>query len=119
VGKFDVFLRVTNGAGKDSMTKTQYIDVGLISIPESDNKHYQVYPSPAVNTLFIRNILNDKPENIFITDLNGKTVKKVNDKYFGPGSTISLDISDLGEGFYILEITGKNHILHYRFLKSK
>ena len=68
----------------------------------SNTNEVKMYPNPVSNSLTIESI--ETIQSIRIYDLSGKIVKhsQVN------GKGIVLDMSDLGEGMYLLQVQGQN-----------
>ncbi len=85
--------------------------VGDVKIPSSDQL-FKIYPNPVSNEISIE-IINEIPEKITLYSLTGKTVRiwqksnQISNK-----NKITLSISDISLGIYMLEIESNN--LSYR-----
>ncbi|MEP0365804.1 MAG: T9SS type A sorting domain-containing protein [Cyclobacteriaceae bacterium] len=74
---------------------------------------FSIYPNPCSETLFIHGSgENQSIEKIIIRDMSGKT-----DLVVEP-STFQVDIKDLTNGLYIIEIESEMESVRFKFLKS-
>ena len=93
-------------------------DVGIYeyqivsNLPEVINNSISVYPNPVKNELFIKNISNEKIEQIILFDISGKNI--LNKSFKQTDNTkVSFDISTLPAGLYLVKVntTNKNHYI--------
>lgn len=88
--------------------------LSTIDIAPTDNQ-FNIYPNPVKNTIHIK---TKEPNTYFveIISLAGQTIKK--DIY--ESKTGSINLSDLGEGFYILKLVNANNnkTYHKSFVKN-
>lgn len=74
---------------------------------------YRIFPNPASQYLFIENKANNGIDKLIIYNILGQLIKS---QFFeGP----LVDISELGQGFYILEIIAGNSIQRFKFKVGK
>lgn len=76
-----------------------YIEVDAID--EFENKGYGIYPNPASSEIKINS--NGKAE-VNIYDMTGRCVKNV---FVNDVNNASIDISDINEGIYFIDVNGK------------
>ncbi|PLX06623.1 MAG: hypothetical protein C0596_14985 [Marinilabiliales bacterium] len=72
-----------------------------------------VYPNPAKNVLFVENT-NNTISSYSIYDITGKLVYETN----GFNRIISIDISDLKSGQYIISFDSEIGIIKRKFIKK-
>ena len=101
-GVFPVTLTATSNGNSYSITKYMY--VGNVGISEMDKQDLSVYPNPADDRVYIRLNQNlSKVNTIEICDMLGKKAKaQYNFSYENNG--ISLDVSSLPAGMYMLSV---------------
>lgn len=101
-GVYSVTLKATNAYGNSTLTKTDYIGVesgvGLSTLPSA----VSIYPNPTNGRLFITNPATEKQE-IAVYNSVGKQVKST----VSADGIISLDITTLAKGIYLVKITNK------------
>jgi len=101
-GVYSVTLKATNAYGNSTLTKTDYIGVesgvGLSTLPSS----VSIYPNPTNGRLFVTNPATEKQE-IAVYNSVGKQVKST----VSTDGIISLDITTLSKGIYLVKITNK------------
>lgn len=78
------------------------------------NSEITIYPNPAANVV---NILskNNEINCVFMTDVNGRTVKNVN---IANATEAQINISDLAAGVYIMKITSNEGIITKKIIKK-
>ena len=100
-GIYSVTLKATNEFGNNTITKTDYISVGvdgIISLPSV----LAVYPNPTNGKLFITNP-SDQTLEITVFNTIGKQVNSTT----SDESVISLDITGQSKGMYMVKIANK------------
>jgi PKD repeat protein len=100
-GVYSVTLTATNEFGNSTITKTDYISVGvdgIINLPSV----VAVYPNPTNGKLFITNP-SDQTLEITVFNTIGKQVNSTT----SDESVISMDITGQSKGVYIVKITNK------------
>ncbi|MBN2172943.1 MAG: beta-propeller fold lactonase family protein [Bacteroidales bacterium] len=116
-GSFDVSLTVTNDAGSDTKTETDYINVlPLTFIDESGfEQKVSVHPNPATDMIYIDLVYDMKttltasvysPQGKLLTWQNLKSKQNV------------LDISNLENGLYILKLGKGSHSKSIKLIKK-
>ncbi len=78
------------------------------------NDQIVVGPNPANNHLFIQHLPTDEPVNIRIVDASGK--RQLNKLSHG-NSALTLDLSELNQGIYLIMFSGENWQYASRFVK--
>jgi len=120
-GYYNVKLKSTNGGGSDSLTKTNYIHAknctaGIASI--TDNNALRLYPNPTNGaiTLSFANAMSGNVK-VNVTDITGRLV---NTQVLNPttGKTISMNISGIAAGVYILKVNDGNNVYVKQFIKQ-
>jgi PKD repeat protein len=114
-GLYNVQLIAINAAGSDTMIKTGYIKVDPQGINEAQNASVRIYPSPVKDKLYIESDPDAKISSVEIFDFTGKLRYSGNNSV--KGTSVSLDLSSLPKGLYLLRISGKN--LNYSGTISK
>lgn len=83
------------------------------------NIDLQAFPNPAVQSL---NLSFDQDKTamvtINITDMNGKLVKKQAEKMTAGRVSISIDVSTLSSGAYIISLINKEAVSQHKFIKQ-
>ena len=87
------------GAGVDNFSLT-----GNLTTNSFEKSKYSIYPNPTVDIININTI--DELRNITISDVSGKTIKKI------ANGTTKVDISNLDSGVYFLtyDTEGKHYL---------
>ena len=75
-------------------------------------EHFAIYPNPAVTYITIVTAENTAIEQLFISDITGKTVLAQN------GNTTQIDVENLPAGMYFLEIKTGSGSSHHKFIKE-
>jgi len=102
-GTYDVQLIAINAAGSDTAIKSKYILVNPLGIDTRNNDpSIRFYPSPVKDKLIIETVSDLKNSTIEVLDITGK-IKYVS-KYSVSGKSISLDLTTLPRGLYLLRI---------------
>lgn len=101
-GLYGVTLVVTNPAGSDTMSISDFINVGNVNIGEPFTMNsFDIYPNPSNGTVFISSKGNNPMERIIIRDSRGQTVLSEETR----GAHIhAADLSSLSNGLYFIEI---------------
>lgn len=101
-GLYSVTLKATNAYGNNTLTKTDYIIVGVdgFSLLPAE---LAVYPNPTTGKLFITNPSKTQLEVTIFTAL-GKQVKSL----ISSDDIISTELSDLPKGLYFIRLTDKS-----------
>jgi PKD repeat protein len=100
-GVYSVSLTATNEFGSSSITKTDYISVGVDGITNLPST-LSVYPNPTNGKLFVTNPANQTLEITMYTGV-GKLINSTT----SDESVISLDVTGQSKGLYIVKITNK------------
>ena len=82
-----------------------------VSVKEINNTQLTVYPNPSSNILNFENE-NKVTKKATVIDLTGKKVKEIN------GNVNSINISDLNNGLYLLQVDYGTSIGQCRFIKN-
>ena len=102
-------------------TKLNIVDTGTginDYTPGTNTTSLSVYPNPVENLLYIQYNLEFRgPVNLHVIDASGRKLKSVRrDGVFGPNTT-SLDVSDLQNGIYHLQMIYRGKRMFSSFLK--
>jgi len=100
-------------------TRIPLVDTGVNSYkPGKNTTQIRLYPNPAKDVVHIQYDLELRGEvTIHIIDSSGRKIKSLRDEgMFGP-NRITLNISELKEGLYHLQMNHKGNLIHTRFLK--
>ncbi len=102
---------VTNSWGCDVSDEFVVTTVG-IQVPENKSG-VVLFPSPAGNTLNIRNSF-DKPRTYQVFDITGKLIltQTLNTTH------VSMDVSILPSGMYVLQIVSEDQLTQQKFIKQ-
>lgn len=83
-----------------------------VSLPENiryDDNKFMVYPNPAVNQAAITvNGISQEAE-ISIMDIQGKIIKRIRNKPIDNNLYLSIDVSNLNKGIYIINIRSEKY----------
>ena len=82
------------------------LDNEILSVTEIPSETFQLYPNPATSEVFIKLIPKDLDEiQISIHDSTGKRIQQSTKTIFSnQHNTLSLDISNLASGLYIISV---------------
>lgn len=111
---------IITGFGLSQATNTPNIDITPDNLKEKatiDNNevisNYSVYPNPTTNKLFF-DLDCDIPSTVTITDVSGKPIKMMEAVRKNEG----MDVSQLEEGMYFIQINNKNGRQTKTFIKK-
>jgi hypothetical protein len=92
----------------------------IISTPVEEiyNDEISVYPNPANNTVFIKNINAVEGAEIVLSDMLGHIIRKSEIVKLAPYGEYRFDISNLNRGFYLITVNLKSQSLNYKFFKE-
>ncbi|RRO21411.1 T9SS type A sorting domain-containing protein [Flavobacteriaceae bacterium 14752] len=109
VGNNSISIEVVNVVEGDYIDV--FIDFSTLSTNEnSELGQLNIYPNPASDKVTIANPLNTSLEEISIYDLSGKKIKTITREAFDSSlSQISVDVSDMTNGTYLIQINSKEH----------
>ena len=116
-GGYNIKLIITGDCGTDSITK-QVIIAGIDLTENSLGRSMQLYPNPTNGVVHLSfTATNSKTAVIYINDLTGKTVNRVevstaDGKYDG-----EIDLKDLSKGTYILKVESGDLSVKRRIVK--
>lgn len=103
------YLVVGSGGGGATALKLGYENMNT---QETVNPSIDIYPNPATNTLYLKNIPEQNKEGILIYDETGRLVLK-QEAY---NNLTGIDISGLSKGIYYLHIKSSN--LKWKWVKE-
>lgn len=113
-GNYSVTLNAGNSSGIVNKLKTLYIKVLPLSVENSNKSEVAIFPVPANDVLNISNLQGKAL--ISIIDLNGKVVRNINTS---SETFVTLPISDLPNGVWVLSIKQNSQITTKRFIVSR
>lgn len=112
-GDYTVMLTTTK-CGK-THTKTKNITIANLSLGKVGMQEVLLYPNPASTFISLNWKETHQQVNIFIVDLNGKTIMN---KTAPTSAEALLDISKLQNGIYFMRMTTKTASYTSRFIKK-
>lgn len=101
-GEYDVTLTISDGTNSTSVTKEDYIMVDHITgIGDNQLDAINVYPNPTTGLVFVSGTKNAQ---VKVYNNTGGIVKEIEQM-----STGSIDLSDLDNGIYFIQIMGEDN----------
>jgi len=100
-GNYNVTLIVENGCGSDTITKV--VQIAPIGIQKSNTVDLNLYPNPASNQILLSGNALTKTEGLELVDLTGRVIMQ---KAVGGLDHLSLDVTTLARGWYLLKGEG-------------
>ena len=91
-----------------------YISIYININEANDNLPFLIFPNPAFNNLTLRFVQNTSKAEIKIYNLLGE----LKSTSINSSSESNLDISNLANGVYIIEVTTEKNIMRQKFLKQ-
>lgn len=115
-GNYSVKLTVTNACGSADTT----IALNGVSMGENIlSQNLKLFPNPAKNTLHIElSLVGSSDITVRILDMSGKQVMNTVDDKTGERFEGNLDISDLAQGVYMIEVTDGKYTAVRRLIKE-
>ena len=109
-GIFDVTLIVSNAAGSDTLTKIDYMQVGLNSIMNSTASVVNIYPNPTESKVTIdvvgyRGVVTTK-----VYDIIGNLIISTNQK--------TIDMQEYSNGIYLFKIEYDNRVDEFKVIRN-
>lgn len=105
-------LHLTNGCNISLSTNTLTVPTG---INEQFLNKIKIYPNPSNSSINIKIPKNLIISKIILTDLQGRLVKQ---KYFLSNDNMNLNIQDISQGTYILQIFTNKGIINKQIIKQ-
>ncbi len=105
---------VSNWTGVKILTYSPCVSSG-INVNEQGENEITIYPSPANNFITIGKgdiRIDSKKYTISIINILGKTIKTIG------SDNLTVDISDLNDGVYLLQLNSNNQVYTKKFIKS-
>jgi len=112
---------IPNGFHNEQLWRSQFEDAYLWLFADyiatdvekiQADKPINIYPNPVYNTLYISNIISNDKVSIEVIDVMGKVVFEI-DNYHG----VSLNVSGLIPGSYIIQLQSEKTVYYGRFIK--
>lgn len=116
-GIFYVTLIADNDFGSSYLHKSQYIFVNTTSISPEEDRNFEVvlYPNPANNNkLYISFTTGATDFSVVIWNIYGAKIKS--QIYKNSISPVSIDMSNVSSGAYLLQLQTKKHTKTLRFV---
>jgi hypothetical protein len=109
------YLEITGAFQMENFTPTTaryrgYVNGNRTGLGEFAREKPHVYPSPAVNDLFVKGVSIDG--TIRISNIAGALVREVS------SSDGHVDVSGLHPGIYFIQLRSGSGIVHHRFVKE-
>ncbi|HBS86354.1 MAG: hypothetical protein A2W91_19260 [Bacteroidetes bacterium GWF2_38_335] len=99
-GVYDVQLMVTSVGQTDTELKVDYITVGGVDVPEVEGISVKTYPNPTSNRFFVES--HNPVTQISIYDTFGRLITNIST--ITVNNKLLVDISNLADGIYVVEI---------------
>lgn len=105
---------MTNNFELSSRTTYNYNSAIVLNTASFDTAKatISVYPNPAQDVLFIKNVNNIVIDKVTITDLSGKKILEQN------GNKTSINIESIAAGMYVLEVISGESKMVEKFVKN-
>ncbi|MFN5417217.1 MAG: CotH kinase family protein [Flavobacteriia bacterium] len=87
------------------------------SLNKITNNDFEIFPNPVENLLRIKSSKLNEVKNITIKTSEGKIVKEVNFESTNFTNLLNIEISNLGNGIYFLELITTDQSQLYKFIK--
>ncbi|MFY0673690.1 MAG: T9SS type A sorting domain-containing protein [Bacteroidia bacterium] len=84
-------------------------------ITSKQNSVIEAYPNPATDKIFIKGISDIESASIIINDLSGRTIANIS---INTQNEMSIDISSLEKGVYLLQIQSENQVYSKQIIKE-
>lgn len=109
-------IKIVDMDGKYEHSATRIIKM------DADNttaKSITVYPNPVVNEVRVTlaSGWQDKAVGIVLMNANGQNIKRINSTM--PGQTVTVNVSDLAPGIYLVQVSAGKETAVQRFIKTK
>lgn len=102
----------TGNASNNTQNLPIQVSCATLGIEDFSNRHFEIYPNPVKNILFIDNKESYLIQKIRIADSTGRIILEKND-------TVSeINMQNYQNGIYILSIISENKILNYKIVKN-
>ena len=88
----------------------------VMSIEEGFNNSFEIYPNPAVDKINI-GLAENGVYDIVISDINGKSLWSIDSQCIN--KKLTLDVSEIANGFYVIQLNQSNHVLTKKFVINK
>jgi len=93
-----------------SFTSAFYkITLSSVSAPEEESVSFNLWPNPSQELVYIENIPLTESRSIQLIDINGKQIRTY--PLEAGQDKATLEISDLPDGMYMVEVAGESHKL--------
>jgi PKD repeat protein len=111
VGTYTVVLTISNGCISNS--KTIMVTINAVGIIEnaSNETVLEIFPNPVNNSMSIQTMQNSLIE---ITNLQGQVIKLIQNV----NKTVTIDVSNLSNGLYLIKATSEKGISVRKFVKE-
>jgi len=102
-GYYTVTLSVTNGCG--TRNRIRPVNTLTIGVDDEDKQSFALYPNPARDVVFVTSATDISSSVLLeITSISGQRVMQQTINGMSASGRISLDVSALGQGMYLLSV---------------
>lgn len=117
-------LMITNGGGhftKEYFPKIDNINISAqnttptLSIRDYISNKYTIFPNPATDIVTISNDENIGIKQIKLLDISGKIIEEA---FFNNDSEVQINVNDLANGIYLLQINTQNGVFIEKLIKK-
>ncbi|MBT8194829.1 MAG: T9SS type A sorting domain-containing protein [Bacteroidia bacterium] len=101
-----------NASGATATDSVQFMVINPTNVLELNTNHIKLYPNPANDYLIIQSNTSEQIQHLSIFSLSGKKILKQDvNLYSTEKEEILVDIADISNGIYYLQLTFKDKIL--------
>ncbi len=113
-GSYIVTYNATDASGNNAVEVTRTVNiVPPLSIDDNQLDFIKLYPNP-VSDRFVISGISDSIDQVQVYSLEGRLVKDIKNYH-----SEAIDVSQLEEGVYLVQITKETSVKTLRFLKKK
>lgn len=107
------YVTITDAMGCQAIGSPYYnVIINTVSVEDYEKETpYLIYPNPVSDYIFLKNIGNDKIDNIKIFDMQGKLILYIK------APIQEIDISNYQSGSYVIQIESNQNRFQYKFTK--
>ncbi len=112
-GFYNVSQTITKCGESDTKTKT--LDILILNTESFNQEKFRIYPNPTSGRINLKFAKGYKDIKIVISGLSGKTVLTTS---ANNAAEVTLDLSTLSKGFYILNISAEDNFCAEKIVKD-
>lgn len=89
------------------------------SLGENKKDYFSIYPNPAQDLLYLKMNKILDISSMQITNLNGQILQEINSEKFSNQSSIEINLHNLSEGIYFIQLKTKDGLQQIKFIKNE